>query len=147
MRKPSDLWEQAQSHGKNFLTQGWSILAVCQGSPWGFALEILPVIWLYLIFLKNGVRGERKRSQMLSLSRLTAGILEKEHTQGTGCFYLCIKWRQKDCDSFMPINILGICQQDRGLSYGDLLWGQLGHVLFPHVLLLGSCCLSLWREQ
>lgn len=32
----------------------------------------------------------------------------------------------------MLINLVGIHQQeDRGISYGDLLWGQLGHLLFP----------------
>lgn len=32
----------------------------------------------------------------------------------------------------MPVNPVEICQQeDGGISYGDLLWGQLGHVLFP----------------
>lgn len=30
----------------------------------------------------------------------------------------------------MAINPVGIFQQDRGISYGDLLWGQLGHLLF-----------------
>lgn len=41
-------------------------------------------------------------------------------------------WGQKDCGPLMPINPVGICQQkDGGISYGDLLWGQLGHLLFP----------------
>lgn len=31
----------------------------------------------------------------------------------------------------MPTNPVGICQQeDGGISYGDLFWGQLGHLLF-----------------
>lgn len=30
------------------------------------------------------------------------------------------------------MNPVGICrQEDGGISYGDLLWGQLGHLLFP----------------
>lgn len=32
----------------------------------------------------------------------------------------------------MPINLVQICwQENRGISYGDLFWGHLGHLLFP----------------
>lgn len=134
MWKPSNLWEQAQSHGKTFLTK-WSILAVCQGSPWGFALGILPSSLATSSFKKNGAKGEWRGSQMLSLSRqpfLSTHYWDfGEGAHPRDLLLPSLNWKWKRCNLLMPINPVGIFQQYRGISYGDLLWGQLGHLLFP----------------
>jgi len=59
--------------------------------------------------------------------------VEKERTLVTCCFCesLHSKGGQKDHGLLISINTVGICwQEDGGISCGDLLWGQLGHLLF-----------------